>query len=72
MNFFFDTVNIGIDIVEVTRFKRIPYEKKPSLYKKIFNAMKIVLFQVLIKPDKLWSVGAQHNMQPHLRKSFPL
>ena len=37
MKTFLDAIGIGIDIVEVNRFKRIPYTKKPSFYKKIFT-----------------------------------
>lgn len=37
MKTFLDTIGIGIDIVEVNRFKQIPYKKKPSFYKKIFT-----------------------------------
>jgi holo-[acyl-carrier protein] synthase len=29
-------IGIGIDIVDVKRFKKIPYEEKPSFYKRIF------------------------------------
>ena len=31
-----DNLGVGIDIVEVSKFERIPYSKKPSFYKKIF------------------------------------
>ena len=31
-----EKINVGIDIVDVSRFKKIPYSKKPSFYKKIF------------------------------------
>lgn len=31
-----EKIGIGIDIVDVTRFEKIPYEKKPGFYKKIF------------------------------------
>ncbi len=41
MKTFLDTIGIGIDVVEVDRFKQIPYKKKPSFYKKIFTSNEI-------------------------------
>ena len=29
-------IGIGIDIVDVKQFKKVPYEEKPSFYKRIF------------------------------------
>jgi holo-[acyl-carrier protein] synthase len=34
-------IGIGIDIVDVKRFKKIPYEEKPSFYKRIFSLSEI-------------------------------
>jgi holo-[acyl-carrier protein] synthase len=34
-------IDIGIDVVDGERFKKIPYNKKPSLYKKIFLSSEI-------------------------------
>lgn len=36
-----DKINIGTDIVDVERFKKIPYSKKPNFYKKIFLSSEI-------------------------------
>jgi len=36
-----EKINIGIDIVEIDRFKQISYEKKSSFYKKLFNSKEI-------------------------------
>lgn len=41
MKAFLDAVGIGIDVVEINRFKQIPYAKKPSFYKKIFTMNEI-------------------------------
>jgi holo-[acyl-carrier-protein] synthase len=36
-----DKLNIGIDIVEVSRFQKISYNKNKNFYKKIFNKAEI-------------------------------
>jgi holo-[acyl-carrier protein] synthase len=36
-----NNIGIGIDIINVNRFKNIPFEKKPSFYYKIFNKNEI-------------------------------
>lgn len=36
-----DKINIGIDVVNIKRFQKIPYNKKPSLYKKMFSSSEI-------------------------------
>jgi len=36
-----DKINIGIDIIDIERFKKIHYSKKPSLYKKMFLSSEI-------------------------------
>ncbi|MBI2024687.1 MAG: holo-ACP synthase [Candidatus Harrisonbacteria bacterium] len=32
---------IGIDIIKINRFRRIPYKKRPSFYKNIFTNLEI-------------------------------
>ena len=34
-------MGVGIDIVDVNRFRNIPFEKKPSFYKQIFHENEI-------------------------------
>lgn len=34
-------VDVGIDIVEISRFRKIPYESNKSFYKKIFTLSEI-------------------------------
>ena len=36
-----EKISIGVDIVEINRFKQIPYEKKPNFYKKMFSSDEI-------------------------------
>ena len=36
-----NNIGIGIDIVDVGKFKQIPFELKPNFYKKIFNPSEI-------------------------------
>lgn len=36
-----EKIGIGVDIVEIDRFKQIPYKKKPNFYKKMFNPKEI-------------------------------
>lgn len=36
-----NNIGIGIDIVDVGKFKQIPFESKPNFYKKIFNPSEI-------------------------------
>lgn len=36
-----EKIGIGIDIVEITRFKKISYENNQSFYKKFFSASEI-------------------------------
>lgn len=35
------TLGIGIDVVDVTRFQKIPYASNKDFYKKIFNSSEI-------------------------------
>ena len=37
----FKSIGIGIDIIEVKRFKRIPYTSHKNFYKKIFSTSEI-------------------------------
>ena len=36
-----DSLEIGADIVSISRFKKLPYEKNQSFYKKIFSTREI-------------------------------
>lgn len=36
-----EKLGIGIDIVDIDQFKKIPYSKKPNFYKKIFLSSEI-------------------------------
>jgi len=36
-----ENFGVGIDIVEISRFKKLPYKEKESFYKKIFNPIEI-------------------------------
>lgn len=36
-----DNLNMGIDIVEIERFQKIPYNKNKKFYNKIFNKSEI-------------------------------
>ena len=36
-----DSLEIGADIVSISRFKKLPYEKNQSFYKKIFSTHEI-------------------------------
>lgn len=36
-----NNISIGIDIVDVNRFKQIPFKSKPGFYKKIFQKSEI-------------------------------
>lgn len=37
----FDLTGVGIDLVDSNRFREIPYDKKPTFYKKIFTKSEI-------------------------------
>ena len=34
-------IGVGIDIIKVSRFRNIPFERKPTFYKKIFHENEI-------------------------------
>jgi len=36
-----EKIGVGVDIINVSRFRNMPFEKKSSFYKKIFHANEI-------------------------------
>lgn len=36
-----EKIGIGIDVADISNFKKIPYGKKPGLYKKLFQSSEI-------------------------------
>lgn len=61
-------MDIGIDIIKINRFKRIPFEKRPSFYKKIFSKDEIE--SCLRFKDPYTHFAAKFAVKEALKKSI--
>mgnify|MGYP000409731222 CR=1 FL=1 len=50
-----EKLSIGIDIVDINRFKKLDYKKNSKFYKKIFAESKIGCFENILSHKKLFS-----------------
>ena len=63
-----ENLGVGIDIVEVSKFERIPYSKKPSFYKKIFLPTEIKYCLKFKKPAEHFA--GKFAIKESLKKSI--
>ena len=63
-----EKIDVGIDVVEIKKFKEKPYEKNSSFYNKIFNQNEIKYCLKFIDPYKHFA--AKFAVKEALKKSI--
>ena len=63
-----ENFGVGIDIVDVTKFEKIPYSKKPTFYKKLFLPSEIKYCLKFKKPAEHFA--GKFAIKESLKKSI--